>query len=265
MKIRSIIFLFFSTIILSGCKPGSALEKDNSGPEIANEPKDRIDTAPGPTLRKIEPLLSSTVFEEYDPSLFTSGIFHFPDVDCPPEGSGTHSDPELNILKNRNISPAGFDTFTVGRIINNLPQNLPHAVHRAHWPGEALESADSFERKGAVVEGYLLGVKHEGPEACNCGSQTAKDFHLWLAAEPGYDKSTAIIVEISPRVSQVQPGWNSAALHRLMKQGNRVRISGWLMWDEEHDDQVGRTRATHWEIHPIHKIEWLAGNEWIEI
>jgi hypothetical protein len=34
-----------------------------------------------------------------------------------------------------------------------------------------------------------------------------------------------------------------------------VRISGWLMMDPEHPDQIGNTRGTIWEIHPIMQIE----------
>jgi len=37
------------------------------------------------------------------------------------------------------------------------------------------------------------------------------------------------------------------------------------MLDPEHPDQVGRTRAILWEIHPILKIEVWSGNRWQEL
>jgi len=36
-----------------------------------------------------------------------------------------------------------------------------------------------------------------------------------------------------------------------------VRISGWLMLDPEHPDQLGKTRGTIWEIHPVMKLKVL--------
>ena len=47
-----------------------------------------------------------------------------------------------------------------------------------------------------------------------------------------------------------------------MKKDQRVRISGWLMLDPEHPDQVGKTRGTIWEIHPIMQIEVNQNGQW---
>lgn len=51
-------------------------------------------------------------------------------------------------------------------------------------------------------------------------------------------------------------GWTDAKLKDLVTQKCHVRISGWLMWDQEHPEQIGNHRATLWEIHPIHLIEF---------
>jgi hypothetical protein len=32
-------------------------------------------------------------------------------------------------------------------------------------------------------------------------------------------------------------------------------VSGWLMMDQEHPDQVGKTRGTLWEVHPVMRLE----------
>jgi hypothetical protein len=51
-------------------------------------------------------------------------------------------------------------------------------------------------------------------------------------------------------------------VRRLAHDGTPVRVSGWLMLDPEHPDQVGRTRGTIWEIHPILAIEVRRGDAW---
>jgi len=37
------------------------------------------------------------------------------------------------------------------------------------------------------------------------------------------------------------------------------------MMDPEHPDQVGKTRKTLWEIHPVLKIEVFSGGQWREL
>jgi hypothetical protein len=44
-----------------------------------------------------------------------------------------------------------------------------------------------------------------------------------------------------------------------------VRISGWLLMDQEHPEQLGQTRASLWEIHPILHIEVNEGGSWQSI
>jgi len=61
------------------------------------------------------------------------------------------------------------------------------------------------------------------------------------------------------------PGWTKAKLTALATSKSRVRVSGWILMDPEHPDQVGKTRATLWEIHPIVKIEVFSGGKWREL
>jgi len=37
------------------------------------------------------------------------------------------------------------------------------------------------------------------------------------------------------------------------------------MLDPEHPDQVGKTRGTIWEVHPVMKIEAFADGRWTNI
>ena len=45
----------------------------------------------------------------------------------------------------------------------------------------------------------------------------------------------------------------------------QVRISGWLFFDPEHPDQLGVTRATLWEIHPVMQIDVNQNGRWIPL
>jgi len=80
------------------------------------------------------------------------------------------------------------------------------------------------------------------------------------------DRSRARVVEISPRVLVNHKSWTQNSIQKLIDQGARVRISGWLTWDEEHPEQItNKIRGTLWEVHPIHKIEVLTGGKWVEL
>jgi hypothetical protein len=37
------------------------------------------------------------------------------------------------------------------------------------------------------------------------------------------------------------------------------------MWDYEHKEQLGKTRRTLWEMHPIHSIQVLRGRRWVAL
>ncbi len=42
---------------------------------------------------------------------------------------------------------------------------------------------------------------------------------------------------------------------RLIRAKERVRVIGWLTWDQEHAAHLGKYRRTLWEVHPIHQIK----------
>ena len=42
-------------------------------------------------------------------------------------------------------------------------------------------------------------------------------------------------------------------------------VSGWLMLDPEHPDQVGKTRGTIWEIHPVMRMEVEQQGRWVPL
>ena len=83
-----------------------------------------------------------------------------------------------------------------------------------------------------------------------------------LAPAAGQLEKTSIVVEVTPRVRKGHPNWTTARLDPLVHTSTPVRISGWLMFDPEHPEQLGKTRGTLWEIHPIMKIEVEEQGQW---
>jgi len=191
----------------------------------------------------------------------TSSTFN----DCPPDGKG--GDNLLNRLKNREDvadkwHPVAFHTLL------DLP--WPRYVDkrpRVGWRDSARKQVERYEGTPVAVEGYLALARLEGPEACNCESKdkAMRDIHVWLTADPGPDRSEAVIVEVTPRIRAKHSAWALAALLKLAKDETNVRISGWLLLDQEHPEQLGQTRGTLWEIHPVMKIEVKKGGDWVEL
>ncbi|HEY5536454.1 MAG TPA: hypothetical protein VIL99_16160 [Ignavibacteria bacterium] len=193
--------------------------------------------------------------------LFTFSFIQAQDTinECPPEGSTESAKYQaLNKLKNRFKLPtvADFDkTITLDKILT---------------PGNDEERFD--ESKAVVIEGYIFNIKIGGIESCNCRakSQEFRDVHVEIvptAKTKTYKKR--VIAEITPRLRKkifTKLGvTNNKELKKLLK-GKKVRITGWLMFDIEHNlesynidpkNKKGRKnwRATCWEIHPITDIE----------
>jgi hypothetical protein len=123
------------------------------------------------------------------------------------------------------------------------------------------------EGEGLEIEGYLAGAKEEGRESPNCHAERAdlRDFHIWLVAAPTDDRTRAIVVEATPRMRAQRPGWRLDTFRRISTQKKRVRVRGFSMFDPEHPDQLGKTRGTLWEIHPILHVDVLENGAWTSI
>jgi hypothetical protein len=181
---------------------------------------------------------------------------------CPPDGDG--GDRATNRLKNRvdeaNWIPVSFDAL----IGLTWPKGM-EGRDRDRWsPADAAAIARD-EGIPVAVEGYLAGARLSDPESTNCHGADAefRDHHLWLVKAPNDDRAKSIVCEPTPRVKVNHPGWTSAIFNRLVNEKLHVRISGWTMMDPEHPDQVGQTRGTIWEIHPIMQIEVERQGRWV--
>ena len=183
---------------------------------------------------------------------------------CPPEGDG--GDPILNRNKNRidngNYQPTSFNT-----ILNlTWPQEIERRAHDT-WSASAQAQVAQSEGLPVAVTGYLASVRQEGPETPNCHSATDADFHVWMLGQPGglADRAQAVVVEVTPRIRANHPQWTVNTLTAIAQAGTSVRISGWLMLDPEHPEQLAKTRGTLWEIHPIMQIEISQNGQWVAL
>ena len=138
---------------------------------------------------------------------------------------------------------------------------------RAEWNEVNSVTVAVNEGLPVAVEGYFVAAKQEGPEATNChgADATFRDWHLWLAATPGKDRRRSVVVETTPAVRARHPEWTLTDMRRLIRDSSFVRVSGWLMLDEDHPEQLGKTRGTLWEIHPVMRIEVQRAGQWVRI
>lgn len=183
---------------------------------------------------------------------------------CPPEGDG--GDAVLNHNKNR-VDEGEYVPVQIDAL---LELAWPPAIERkdhSRWSAADTAAVARYEGIPLAVEGYLAGAKLEGPESPNCHGADAefKDYHIWLTKTAGEGRKGSVVVESTPRVRARHPRWTNAALDQLVKNQQRVRISGWLMLDPEHPDQIGQTRGTIWEIHPIIQIEVQQSGRWVTL
>ncbi len=183
---------------------------------------------------------------------------------CGPEGDG--GDPALNRLKNR-VDEGRYQPITLTRLLA-LP--WPRGIERQdrdRWSSADAAAVARDEGAPVFAEAYLYGAKLEGSEGTNCHSPDpeARDFHLWLTESAGTGRENSVVVEMSPRVRDGKPGWTVANLAQIARDGRRVRVSGWLMLDPEHPEQLGNTRGTLWEIHPITRFEVEERGRWIDL
>lgn len=191
-------------------------------------------------------------------------VVNSPYKGCPPEGDG--GDPALNRLKNRvdegNYIPVEFDA------LEHLPwPNTLERRERANWSSNDTNTITRYEGTPIAVEGYLADAREEGPESPNChgADHDFRDFHIWLTKSAGEDRANSIVVEMTPPVRAKHPNWTANLLRKIGRDGQRVRVSGWLLLDPEHPDQVGKTRGTIWEIHPVMQLEVQQQGRWIPL
>lgn len=180
----------------------------------------------------------------------------------PPQGTG--GDSLLNMKKNRWSAPVSYTGMAIADIIN-LPNDrltLAGTEDRIKWSSATASQAAVSEAKAVSVTGYLNYAREEGNESCNGDNNSYHDVHLWITDAPGKSDSLAIVAEATPFWKEHFPSWQINEFTSLASAHTQVRISGWIMWDEDHPEQIGVSRASLWEIHPMTKFEYYSGGVW---
>jgi hypothetical protein len=178
---------------------------------------------------------------------------------CPPSGDG--GDPALNTLKNR-VDETQWQPTTVSAL---LALDWPKSIEgkpRSRWSPADAQAIAQHEGTPVQLEGYFVQAKKMSPETCNCHSVEHVDYHIWLVDDASKDRNESIVIETTPRVRTHHPEWVLRSMSDLARRKERVRISGWLLMDPEHPDQLGKTRGSIWEIHPVMQIETFSGGAW---
>jgi hypothetical protein len=155
------------------------------------------------------------------------------------EGSGSRYDSTTNRWKNRSDSSATYYDVTRDALAA-LPIPRNSTAVRAHWTQTDLDALALFEGLPLRVTAFLSGVKVEGGESTNCGESdtTRVDWHVYLSRTAHSDHKHAVVIEVTPRVRALHPNWKTDDLQAAATNGDSVRISGWLMFDPLHYDQM---------------------------
>jgi hypothetical protein len=196
--------------------------------------------------------------------------------DCGPRGKKRNGrgDLDLNYLKNRIDEADEWIPVDFDAVLNQSFPDSVGKVDRADWDDDDSAQVKRYEGLPISIECYFAWAKDEGPESCNCHieEKSMYDIHTWLTKEPAEingstppDRSRAIVAEVTPRLKPDHPAWTQATIRRLSRNGTKVRVSGWLMLDQEHPEQLDKTRGTLWEIHPIMEIEVFQNGQWIRL
>lgn len=185
-------------------------------------------------------------------------------ADCPLEGcgGGDNRDPITNRQKNRSSVPSDPLVLSVGQFKQRFKELADIGTKRENLSAQDQATLDTDEAQAVTLDGFVLDDRQEGPESCACYVANALDFHIWLASTRTASKAKAIVVEITPRIFDTTDPSVGAVMSRLKQDKTHVRVTGWPMFDPLHPDQIGQSRYTRWEVHPVVDIQEKVGGAW---
>lgn len=186
---------------------------------------------------------------------------------CGPRGDG--GDTATNRLKNRTDSPTSYRLVAFDAI-GDLEYPATTATNRSSWPTDSLAVIRRYEGVAVTVVGWLVALKAQtggSGETTNCHmTRSAEtDWHMAIVEREGQGEEESIVVETTPRIRRNHPRWTPTRIRPWVDSENPVRISGWLLFDPQHRNHLGRYRKTLWEIHPITRIEVWQDGQWVDV
>lgn len=180
---------------------------------------------------------------------------------CPPEGEG--GDVELNRLKNR-VDKGAYVPVSLDSL---LALTWPKSAERrlmSEWSPSGRAFISQYLGVPIVVEGYIEALREGVADPANCNRADEQN-HLWrfyLTKEPKDRRAQAVIALSTPQ-TRVGHTWRADFIRSFLVEGRvPVRVSGWLYFDPDHPYEIGRTRATLWEISPVMQIEVFQDGRW---
>lgn len=237
-------------------------------PESVGSPTATVTSPPSPTpTPTVSGVPSISIDETWQKPALDDENFAGHGQTCGPSGQG--GDSPTNLRKNRIDEPSNYHEVTFDTVaLLPYPADKPN---RSQWTAAHLTEIARYEGVAISVTAYLSHkINVEGAESTNCGwtAPAEVDWHMYLTKQPQQPISSSVVIETTPRVRASHPHWTTAALAGWVEQADpsrQVRISGWLMLDPLHADQVGSARETIWEIHPVTKIEVWQGGSWVDL
>jgi hypothetical protein len=196
---------------------------------------------------------------------------------CPATGSGGVYGPAY-AQKNRLKVPCSYSSISVDDML--ALQHLSKSARAKPDGDPEAQYLKATEAETVMVEGYLAMAKDGGAEGVNCKSTTRVDTHMELvdtdSVDPKRNRDRHVIAEVTPWFHAAVPEWSTEALESLASYSGgysgsekhsppKVRIYGYLFFDEAHATGADSWRGTPWEVHPITKIEVLENGEWHEL
>lgn len=180
---------------------------------------------------------------------------------CPAAGDG--GDRNLNLRENR-IDSGRWQAVALARLLGlTWPRGIERKP-RSLWSAPDAARVAREEGRPISTEGYLLAVLRVPATAANCHDPAQAGYQAWLTVSSRVGKAHALVVVFTARVMARNPNLNAEQAIPALA-GRRVRVAGWLLLDQEHPDQLGKTRATLWEVHPAMQIQVRLGGAWIEL
>ncbi len=122
-----------------------------------------------------------------------------------------------------------------------------------------LVAIDEMERQAVSLTGYVARVL---PVPTKLAGTRATEYDFQVHLRPTSvgrclieDSPRDLIAVVTPAFQPPRGGWELDQLRLLCERQDKVRISGWLLYDYLSRPGVGRWRASAWSIHPVTRIE----------
>jgi hypothetical protein len=180
---------------------------------------------------------------------------------CPAMGEG--GDADLNLLKNR-VDKGAYVPVSLDSILAlTWPKSAEQSL-MSEWTPSGRAFISQYLGMPVVVEGYIDALR-EGvadPANCNRADEQNQLWRLSIIQEPKQRRSQAVIALSTPQ-TRLGHTWSADFIRDFLIEGRvPVRVSGWLYFNPESAQEIGRTRATLWEITPLMQIEVFQDGRW---